>query len=206
MAPVSDRRAGTGVSRVAGTSPAPLGDDAAVGPDGGRERSGGAAGRTEVNEQTAEPRAADPFADVYRRERHALVRLGVLFVGSQAVAEELVQDAFVRMHPRFATVERPEGFLRTTLVRLCLTWRQRAALERARIELVDDPPPTGIPEIDQTWDLVMALPRDRRIALVLRFYEDWSYEQIADAMGCRVGTARTRVHRGLATLKKELEP
>src|SRR6478735_7586117 len=99
-----------------------------MGPDGGRERNGGPAGRTDVDEKIAPAHpAVDPFDDVYRRERIALVRLGVLFVGSQAVAEELVQDAFVRMHARFDSVERPEGFLRTTLVRLCLTWRRRAA-------------------------------------------------------------------------------
>ncbi len=38
-----------------------------------------------------------------------------------------------------------------------------------------------------------------------RFYEDLGYDDIAEAMGSRVGTARTRVHRGLADLRKELE-
>ena len=118
-----------------------------------------------MNEKIAPPRAVeDSFAEVYRRERQGLVRLGVLFVGSQAVAEELVHDAFLRMHAQLDVVENPAGFLRTALVRLCLTWRRRHTMERERLELVDDPPPTGLPEIDETWDLVMALPRDRRVS------------------------------------------
>ena len=61
------------------------------------------------------------------------------------------------------------------------------------------------PEIDEVLGALATLTPKRRIALVLRFYEDQGVEAIAAALGCRVGTARSLVHRGLATLRKTLE-
>src|SRR6476620_4039678 len=76
-----------------------------------RERFPFPVGHTEVNEETALSRPeTDEFDELYRRERHALVRLGVLLVGSQAVAEELVHDAFIRMHTQ-SEVTNCDGFL-----------------------------------------------------------------------------------------------
>jgi DNA-directed RNA polymerase specialized sigma24 family protein len=74
-----------------------------------------------------------------------------------------------------------------------------------RFAVIGDPGPTGTPELDETWDALVALAPERRAALVLRFYEDLDYATIGALMGCRTTTARTRVHRGLADLRKELE-
>ena len=67
-------------------------------------------------------------------------------------------------------------------------------------------PPVGEPAIDETWDVLMpAAPLTRdQVALALRYYADMSYEQIGAVTGWRVATARTRVHRGLDDLRKEL--
>lgn len=54
-------------------------------------------------------------------------------IGRAAVADELVHDAFVQLHQRWETVDVPAGYLRTTLVRLCLTWRKRTAMGIARV-------------------------------------------------------------------------
>jgi DNA-directed RNA polymerase specialized sigma24 family protein len=90
-------------------------------------------------------------------------------------------------------------------VRLAISWRRRATTESARLAVVGEPGPIGTPELDETWAALAALAPERRAALVLRFYEDLDFAAIAALMGCRVGTARTRVHRGLADLRKELE-
>jgi RNA polymerase sigma factor (sigma-70 family) len=102
-------------------------------------------------------------------------------------------------------VRNPGGFLRTAVVRLAISWRRRDTREQLHLATVDDPGPTGAIELDETWDALDALSPERRAALVLRFYEDLSHEEIAAVMGCRVATARTRVHRALADLRKELE-
>ena len=144
------------------------------------------------------------FDQLYRDERNDLVRLGAMITGSVAVAEELVHEAFVRMHTHTGTVENPPGFLRAALVRLCLTWKRRAAMEADRVARLDELPAVGEPAIDETWDVLMRLRRNRRVALALRYYADMSYEQIAAVTGWRVATARTRVHRALDDLRKEL--
>jgi RNA polymerase sigma factor (sigma-70 family) len=62
------------------------------------------------------------------------------------------------------------------------------------------------PEIDETWEQLAALPRDQRVALVLRYYEDLPDDEIAAVMGCRPATVRTRIHRALTRLRKEMTP
>jgi RNA polymerase sigma factor (sigma-70 family) len=61
----------------------------------------------------------------------------------------------------------------------------------------------GLPELDETWDMLRRLPDRQRIALVLRFYEDLPEREIADLLGCRPGTVKSLIHRGLARVRKE---
>lgn len=72
------------------------------------------------------------FEGVYAAEFTGVARLAFLLVRSQAVAEELAQDAFLRLYERFDAVDNPPGFLRTAVVRLALTWLSRADMERDR--------------------------------------------------------------------------
>jgi RNA polymerase sigma-70 factor (ECF subfamily) len=145
------------------------------------------------------------FDDVYRDERRKLVRTAYLMVRSQHVAEELVHDGFVRLHQNFADVERPGGFLHTAVVHLCLTWLKRRDMEQDRLQRLDGPVEPE-QEPDELWDAIGRLDPDRRAVLVLRYYEDLSYEQIAAVIGCPVGTVRSRLNRGVADLRKEIEP
>jgi len=133
------------------------------------------------------------------------VRVAYLAIGSHAVAEELVQEAFVRLHIHFDRVENPAGFLRTTLVRLCLTWHKRRAMEVQRLAARGEPDQTGEPAVDATWEALARIQPERRLVLVLRYYEDLSHKDIARLIGCPVATVRSRVRRGLADLRKELE-
>jgi RNA polymerase sigma-70 factor (sigma-E family) len=153
---------------------------------------------------------ADPrFDAVYRSERPGLVRLAYLLVRSTAVAEELVHEAFIRLHGHWADVENPPGFLRTATVRLCFTWSSRQRRERDRLELVPPAAPVlgvddAAADADELWEALGRLDADRRATLVLRYYTDLSHAEIAEIMGCAVATVRTRVHRGLADLRKEI--
>jgi RNA polymerase sigma factor (sigma-70 family) len=63
----------------------------------------------------------------------------------------------------------------------------------------------GAPEdADELWAALANLDPERRAVLVLRFYEDLPYERIAEIVECPVGTVRSRIHRGLADLRKEI--
>jgi RNA polymerase sigma-70 factor (sigma-E family) len=150
------------------------------------------------------PGPDDPVERLYRDSRDRLRRLAYLMTGQAAVAEEIVHDAFVRAHGRWDRIETPTAYLRKTVVNLCLAWRSRDAMARDRLPRMDvvvEPP-----ELDETWALLAELPRAQRVALVLRYYEDLPDEEIARVMGCRRTTVRTRIHRALATLRKEMTP
>jgi RNA polymerase sigma factor (sigma-70 family) len=144
------------------------------------------------------------FDEVYRDERPKLVRTAYLIVRSQHVAEELVHDGFVRLHQNFAEVERPGGFLHTAVVHLCLTWLKRRDMEQDRLRRLDEPVDAEA-EPDELWDAIGRLDPDRRVVVVLRYYQDLSYEQIAEVIGCPIGTVRSRLNRGVADLRREIE-
>ena len=146
------------------------------------------------------------FDAVYADQRPQIVRLAYLLVRSEHVAEELAQEAFLRLYRDFASVENPPGFLRTVVVRLASTWRSRRDMERERLERVDVPRPPEVEEVDETWEALGRLRPERATVLVLRFYEDLAHRDIARMLGCPTGTVRSRVRRALADLREELTP
>jgi RNA polymerase sigma factor (sigma-70 family) len=146
------------------------------------------------------------FDEVYAARRAPMVRLAYVLVRSRMEAEEVVHDAFLRLHERFEEVESPEGFLHTVVVRLAITLISRRDMERDRVRSLPDPGPTGEPNIDDMWELLGRVPIDRRTVLVLRYYADLSHAQIAELVGCPEATVRSRLHRGLADLRKEINP
>ncbi|HEY4377783.1 MAG TPA: sigma-70 family RNA polymerase sigma factor [Acidimicrobiales bacterium] len=145
---------------------------------------------------------------LYRAEQPGLVRLARLLTADPQLADELVQEAFVRLHPRLGTVDNPGGYLRTIVVNLARGSHRRA--ESARRLAPPPPPPVDPPDLphdlDAIWPAVAALPDRRRQAIVLRYYADLSIDEIATLLDARPSTVRSLLHRGLASLKEVLEP
>jgi RNA polymerase sigma-70 factor (ECF subfamily) len=148
---------------------------------------------------------ATTFDDVYRAEYPTMVRIAYVSVGSRAIAEEIVHDAFVRLHDHLATVDNPGGFVRVAVVRLCATWHKRHRMERDRLALVAKADRSDDPDIDETWDALATLAPERRVVVALRYYEDLSHDEIARLLGVPTATVRTRLWRALRDLRKELE-
>jgi DNA-directed RNA polymerase specialized sigma24 family protein len=70
--------------------------------------------------------------------------------------------------------------------------------------------PAAIADADVAWSFCLSLPRTQRAAVVLRYYDDQSYDdqsyaQIADLLGCTESTARSHVRRALIALRARLE-
>jgi RNA polymerase sigma factor (sigma-70 family) len=144
------------------------------------------------------------FDAVYAAEHVAMVRLAFLLVRSQPVAEELTQEAFLRLWANFGSVESPSGFLRTVVVRLASTWRTRHHMERDHLERLDVEVAESPSEPDETWTAIGRLRPERTEVLVLRFYADLDHREIAEIVGCSPATARSRLRRALADLRKEI--
>lgn len=144
----------------------------------------------------------DPLVELYRQEYGAMVRFAHLLTGSNEVAEELVQEAFVQLRRGWARAANPPAYLRVVVANNCRSWHRRQALELRR-----RPAPSGPAELeaDELWDAVQRLPFRQRAAIVLRFYEDMSEAETAQVLGCRPGTVGSAVHRGLARLRETIE-
>lgn len=144
------------------------------------------------------------LATLYAAEQRAMTRLARAIVGSNAEAEELVHDAFVKLAQRgLGDIDDPVAYLRTTVIHLSRGWIRRAVTAR-RLGAVDAPRPLGEPHLDETWEAVQRLPRKYREVLALRFYADLPEADIAAIVGAKHSTVRSLVHRGLAKLREEL--
>ncbi|HVM09334.1 MAG TPA: RNA polymerase sigma factor [Acidimicrobiales bacterium] len=140
---------------------------------------------------------------LYRSERTSMVRLAHLLTGSADVGEELVHEAFLKVRRNWHAAVNPPAYLRTTVVNLCRSYHRTLARQRDRIVAV----PTAHldPDIDEMWDALGGLNSRQRTALVLRYYEDLSVDEIARLMDCRPGTVKSLIHRGLARLKETID-
>jgi RNA polymerase sigma-70 factor (sigma-E family) len=147
---------------------------------------------------------APELVDLYVDRYASMVRLAHLITGSAAVAPDLVQEAFIKVAPRLDRLDSPGAYLRTTVVNECRSWLRRQGLER-RHQRPQEEALAIPPEVDEMWSALAHVAERQRAALVLRFYEDLPYEEIAEALGCRLGTAKSLVHRGLAALREVLE-
>jgi RNA polymerase sigma-70 factor (sigma-E family) len=133
-----------------------------------------------------------------------------LLTGDAATAEDLVQEAFVRAFARFAHLRRQEaltGYLRKTVVNLAHKHFRRVSKERSYVEAAQTAGSASQPDPalrEQLWAALRELPYRQRCALVLRFYEDVSEREAARLLGCRVGTVKSLVHRGLSSMREQI--
>ena len=167
----------------------------------------------EITVETAEPLVGGRLAALYERHSREAVRLAYLLTGNRAQAEDLVQDAFVRLAGRFIDLRDPDGFghyLRRTVVNLSNSWWRRKKVERAYLEhemqrpVAEAAEPPDPAEREALWQSLQRLNPKQRTAIVLRFYEDLSEEQISEAMGVPRGTVKSLVSRGLEAMRQEI--
>jgi RNA polymerase sigma-70 factor (sigma-E family) len=144
----------------------------------------------------------------------ALLRYAVMLTGDPHTAQDLVQDTMVRVQlnwRRVAGSDSPDGYVRKMLTNQFIDLRRGSWLRRVLLRAEPDPV-RAVPfdhadlsaERDRVWGMLAKLPRRQRAALVLRYYEDLPDADIAEALGCAVGTVRSSISRALATLRAEL--
>lgn len=152
--------------------------------------------------------AAPSTFDEYVRSRHAeLLRFAHVLTGDAHLAGDLVQDALERAGVSWRRIRRqddPEGYLRRIIANRYLNGLR----SRRRERLVAVVPETGYTDAEPRdlamWRLLAALPRQQRAVLVLRFYADLSEAQVADVLGCSIGTVKSNGSRAMAKLRAAL--
>ena len=137
-----------------------------------------------------------------------LLRTAVLLAGSHDEGEDLLQAALERVFRRWRTIRGdPEGYLRRTLYHLAADgWRRKGAW-RARMSLLRplETLPDGTDAVDRRDHLVRLLrelPPRQRTAIVLRYWEELTEAEAAQAMGCSPGTVKSATSRGMRRLRE----
>jgi RNA polymerase sigma-70 factor (sigma-E family) len=167
-----------------------------------------------VGTGTAAERAAwgERIEDLYRRYAPSALRLAYFLTGERHLAEDLVQDAFVRVAGRFRHRAFPAdlaAYLRRAVVNGAISHHRRRRVELAWLSRQRGEPPAGEPadpaDRDELWQALLRLPPRQRAALVLRFYEDLTELEAAQILGCSVGALNQLMVRGKAALRSLIE-
>jgi RNA polymerase sigma-70 factor (sigma-E family) len=141
----------------------------------------------------------------------ALLRFGYLLSGDRGLAEDLVQDALVKLHRRWSgrvVVERPEAYVRRIMLNDFTSWHRRRAStevigpvpERISADVMD-----ALAERDAMWRLLRGLSPRQRAVIVLRYYEHEPDTRIAALLGCGESTVRSLAARAFAVLRSHPE-
>ncbi|MFJ5234453.1 SigE family RNA polymerase sigma factor [Kitasatospora sp. NPDC088391] len=138
-----------------------------------------------------------------------LLHLARLLVGGDRHrAEDLLQEALVKLWfawPRIGE-QAPEAYLRTVLARAAARSARRRWWGERPVERLPDPPgpadeAAAVDERTRLEAALALLPARQRAAVVLRYYQDLPERQVAEALGCPLGTARSLTARGVARLR-----
>jgi RNA polymerase sigma-70 factor (sigma-E family) len=152
-----------------------------------------------VGDDTGDVRAL--YAAAYPQ----LVRVLALAAGGVADAEEVVQEAFIRLLPRWATVGRyddPEAWVRMVAFRLLANQQRRARIARRLLPALVRPQQGSSPSGDRV-DVSRALsvlPLNQRQVVVLHYLLDLPVEQVAAELGIPTGTVKSRLARARVAL------
>jgi RNA polymerase sigma-70 factor (sigma-E family) len=160
---------------------------------------------------TATPDADAQIARLYKAHALGLIRLAYLMLGSQASAEDVVQDAFCGLHRRWRHIAdqgKALAYVRSAVINGC-----RSELRRRKLRPDDTAMPAGASAEDSALAnddarrailALASLPDRQRQVLVLRFYLDLSDAQIARELGIGTSTVRSTAHRALNALGRIL--
>lgn len=176
--------------------------------------------RVQAGDQTA-------FNLLVLKYQHRVLKLVGRFVNDAAEAEDVAQEAFLKAYRALASFRGDSAFY-TWLYRIAINTAKNALVSQRRRPVdfdldLQDPEQydrqaklkeTDTPEAVLLTDEIRTvveeameqLPEDLRTAIVLRELEGLSYEEIAEAMDCPVGTVRSRIFRAREAIDKKLKP
>ncbi len=159
-------------------------------------------------DRAAAARDAD-FAEYLAARRQRFLRTAYLVCGDPHTAEDLVQNAMAKLYlawDKVSGVEHKDAYVRRMIVNEHISWWRRSSRrpevsserlpEAGRDDAYDDGTSA------QLWAFVQSLPRKQRAVVVLRFYEELSEAETADALGISVGTVKSQASRALAALRQ----
>ncbi|MFF4342842.1 MULTISPECIES: SigE family RNA polymerase sigma factor [Kitasatospora] len=158
--------------------------------------------------------SVDQLTDAYRAHYRSLLRLAALLLDDLSSCEDVVQEAFIRVHAARRRVRDPEktlAYLRQTVVNLSRSTLRRRLLG---LRLLPKPMPDMASAEEGAYDALerdelkaalRGLQRRQREVLVLRYYADLTEAQVAEVLGISVGSVKAYGSRGIAALRARME-
>ena len=154
-------------------------------------------------------------AQLFESEGVALVRMARLFTDDRNAAEDLVQEAFIRLHKsahRIHSHDKAAPYLRSIVINLARDHNRRGLMSLRHQEAIPVGTAPEAPEDrltldeEQRWmlDEVQALSPRQRDCLLLRFYLELSEREIADVLSISPNSVKTHCRRGLASLRETI--
>ena len=140
---------------------------------------------------------------------HALLRTAYLLAGDQQLAEDLVQTALEKTVQHWNAIREPaaaETYVRRTMYREQVSiWRRRRVTELPAANIPEPRPDSSSGDAVEDRmvmrEALLRLGRRQRAVLVLRYFEDLTEQQVAEALGISVGTVKSQAHKALAHLR-----
>jgi RNA polymerase sigma-70 factor (ECF subfamily) len=161
---------------------------------------------------------AAAFRELFARYAPLLLRVLVRQVGRPADAQDLVQQTFLQLH-RARLDFRADTRLRPWVMTIALNLardllRRRGRRPETPVDEVDLPASAAVqPTVEQRGDVgkrvraaVSGLPPDQRAVIELHWFDELSFNEIAEIVGATAGAVRVRAHRGYVALRKILDP
>lgn len=162
-----------------------------------------------IDEAARRSEVVASFEEFFDAQRTRLFGALAVMSGNRAEAEEVMQDAFLKIWERWdrvAAMDSPEGFLYRTAMNVYRTRRRRAAVAvRKAVNLLPDDALGGVEMRDEVVRLLRALTPREREAMVLTAYLDYSTEEAAQLLGVRASTVRVLTTRARASLRRQSE-
>lgn len=147
----------------------------------------------------------DRLGELYRAHGADALGLAYVLTGSREAAEDITQDAFVRVGRKIFGLKEPDrekAYLFRTIINLCRSRGRKLVRERAAMSRVEVQGTHPGPDLDETWTRLLALPQRQRAALFFRYYLDQSEASSAEALGCSTSALKSLVNRGLNALRE----
>ena len=169
-----------------------------------------------LSASTAEIDADALVAKMFAEQGASLVRLARVFCDDREAAEDLVQEAFIRLHRSAASIRdlgRAPAFLRSIVINLARDHNRRGLMSLRHRSSSDLPVPPMEPderavrddEVDAVLLALRLLPERQRACLVLHYYEELSIAEVAETLRISPNSVKTHCRRGLAALEARLE-
>lgn len=154
------------------------------------------------------------FVEFATARSGALFRAAYLMVGDHALAEDLLQEALTKTYvawPRIRDINKAEAYTRKVITTTAISWWRRKSWQHEKPrgdvpEIIYSENSDHIAQRDWLWTELQSLAPRQRAAIVLRYYEDLTEAQTAEALGCSIGTVKSQVSDGLKRLRAKLGP